>query len=105
MAKTTTRRKLIMFLAMNISLTTSGRDKNAIGEPYKANNRYLAFPETKESQKYLGAFARQRSGAGSWQIIEKVSLLLINCVINPKTPNKKEFITPDKKLRVKLRRL
>ena len=41
--KTTTRAKLIMLVARNISQTTSEKNKDAIRESYTGDTKYLAF--------------------------------------------------------------
>ena len=89
MTRTTTHNKLIMLLAMNIPQTTIGKNKNVIRKSYIADKQYLASPETSEGRKYLQSFTRQRSGVGSWRIIEKIAILIINCIMEDQSQNKR----------------
>ena len=81
MAKTTTQNKLITPLANHIIQTASDQNKNAIRKTHPSGKQYLDFPETSEGPKYLHTFTRRRAGAGSWEIIEKIAILLISCII------------------------
>ena len=82
MAKTQTQYTLIILLAMNIPQTTSGKNKNFISKSYASDIQYLALPGISDGREHLHAIMRQRAGSGSWEIIEKVALFLINFIIN-----------------------
>ena len=81
MAKTSTRNMSISLLAKNIPQTASEKNKNAKRKTYPSSKQYLAPPETKEGPEYVNTSTQKISGVASWQIIEKVSTYLINCII------------------------
>ena len=81
MAKPTTRNKLVTLSAMNIPQAAIEGNRDVIRKSYPSDKQYLAYPETSGRRKYLRKFTRRRDGAGSWGIIEKVALFLINFII------------------------
>ena len=86
--KSTTETKLLMFLARNIFRTISGQTKDVLRKGYPSGKQYLAATVTQKCQKYLNTFARRRDGAGSRDIIEKIAIFLINCIIKANAENK-----------------
>lgn len=88
MAKTTTQTKLIMVYARSVPQTIRGENRDVISKSYPDDQQFLAYPETQKCQKYLNTFARHVAGLGKWQIIEKVALLPICCIIEDQKRNK-----------------
>ena len=89
-AKSATRKRLILVPSRSISQSVTRNGKDEIRKTYTSDRQYLAFRETKEGLKYLHTFERRRDGAGSWQMLKRIPLLLIKIrTMGIKTKNKK----------------
>ena len=77
MAKSATRKKLILLLRRDICQAISEKDKNVIRKTYPSDKQYLTSPETKESRNHPDTFIRGRDDVGSCDILEGFFILLI----------------------------
>ena len=61
-----------------------GGNKDVLGMRYPTDTQYLASPVTQEGREELKTFTRRRAGVDRWEMLGRVSILLINCAVTIK---------------------
>ena len=81
---------------MNGSQTITGNCTDVLRKNYSSTEQYLDFPDNSQRCQDFDAFARRRAGAGSWQMIERVAIFLINFPLTGQTHKKLNSEVPMK---------
>ena len=87
--KTMGHTKWITLLDMNRFQTLNAKGNNVLGRELLGDTQCLAAAGTISGRMDLSTFMRRRAGADTRRILEKFTLLLINCALGD--PNRRKF--------------